>query len=46
VLAVVFDGSRWAILRVGLDGRAEAAVPAVKVAGADPTVSPFQLPAR
>lgn len=45
VLAVVFDGRRWAILRVGLDGRAEVAVPPVKVAGADPTVSPFQLPA-
>ncbi|HET8604461.1 MAG TPA: hypothetical protein VFM09_11070 [Marmoricola sp.] len=46
VLAIVFSDGRWAVLRVGLDGRVEVAVPPVRAHGADPTVSPFRLPAR
>lgn len=44
VLAVVFDEGVWGIVRVGLDGQVEVAVPPVKAKGADPTNSPFLLP--
>lgn len=42
VLAVVLQGQRAAIVRIGVDGRAEYAVPPVPSA---PDVSPFVLPA-
>jgi len=43
VLAVVFDQGVWGIVRVGLDGHVEVAVPPVKANG-DPVNSPFLLP--
>ncbi|HEX7717580.1 MAG TPA: hypothetical protein VF416_09850 [Marmoricola sp.] len=43
VLATVFEGGRWAVLRIGLDGRREYAVP--PVAGED-LDSPFVLAAH
>jgi hypothetical protein len=43
VLAVVFDRGLWAVVRAGLDGRVEIAVPPVPGQDLD---SPFVLPAR
>jgi hypothetical protein len=43
LLATVFEKGRWAILRIGLDGNREYAVPPVKDTG--DLVSPFVLPA-
>ena len=43
VLATVFEKGRWAILRIGLDGSREYAVPPVE--GED-LESPFRLPSR
>jgi hypothetical protein len=42
VLATVFQDGRWAVLRIGLDGRREIAVPPVR----GPDESPFVLPSR
>ncbi len=43
VLATVFEGGRWAVLRIGLDGSREYAVPPVSGEDLD---SPFVLPSR
>ncbi|MGY2873371.1 hypothetical protein ACVW00_000561 [Marmoricola sp. URHA0025 HA25] len=42
VVATVSEGNRWAVLRVGMDGRREYAMSPVD--GTDPYVSPFVLP--
>jgi hypothetical protein len=44
VLAPVFQGGRWAVVRIGSDGRMEYAVP--PVASTDDVTSPFVLPVR
>lgn len=43
VLAVVFEKGRWAVLRLGLDGHVEVAVPPVP--GGSDLAAPFELPA-